>query len=737
MKNLHQLLSGGMVLSASLSLFAEEAIIELKDFTVVATRSHRPADELPASVSTLTRSSIDFLQMQDADDLLIYEPLVDIPFDAGGGDAFVPYQAIGFSQYSIRGLGGNRVLVEVDGIRQPQQFEINGGTNGDLFDPAVFESLEILKGSASSLYGSDALAGIVSFTTSSVHPHRVPNGFSGRLTTNWNSANDGFHGLVESRWGGDIVSGTVLYSGRESSETANNAEVPPNPASVQSGHGLATAAASLGSWDFALVAEHYDREAFSDLNSAEGFQAQLGGTVTLATHQSKQTRWRTSAEARWRPDDQRRFEMVRARVYVQNVEAEKRTRQVIRQGSGFISRDRTDNIRNATRLNGGELFAETTFDGLGEHRVVAGLSGSWSDDENALQRDDENIDPSLRNLIAMAPSKTQRLAAFVQDEWRLGRWEVIAGVRLEDYRIEPEANGAYADRLQALLGPTAEVPRPEDYTTDSAAPSVTVSFQPADEWITYARYARGFRQPSSEEYTGLFVHGTEFIQLPNPGLKEETSDSWEIGVRFNGAWLRILGAVFYTAFENFIETVETGEELVAGPFTRYEVTRTENVGEVEIYGYEVSSTWLLAEMITGLPPLFLVLNSGQAFGENQTTGDYLDSVSPFRAIASLEYGEPGDDFRAALTMTYRHDHDHVPSTARFVPEASVVMDLAVAWQPWDFLILRGAVRNLTDERYNLWTSANNAIHENEPLDQAIARTTMPGIHFTLGGAVKW
>ena len=78
---------------------------------------------------------------------------------------------------NIRGLEANRVALEIDGIRQPEDFVAQaflgaGGPGRIYFDPAVLHQIEIFKSASSSLYGSDALGGTVALRT--VTPASLP-----------------------------------------------------------------------------------------------------------------------------------------------------------------------------------------------------------------------------------------------------------------------------------------------------------------------------------------------------------------------------------------------------------------------------------------------------------------------------------------------------------------------------------------------------------------------------------
>ena len=83
---------------------------QLDAVTTAATRTRRPLDDVPATVSVITTEDIDRENMQDVRDLVRNEPGVTV-----GNN---PFRA-GYQNFLIRGIGGNRVLLMVDGMRMP------------------------------------------------------------------------------------------------------------------------------------------------------------------------------------------------------------------------------------------------------------------------------------------------------------------------------------------------------------------------------------------------------------------------------------------------------------------------------------------------------------------------------------------------------------------------------------------------------------------------------------------
>src|SRR3990167_1374624 len=133
----------------------------LKEVVVTATRIEADAAKVPATITRVTRDEIERRLPADESDLFEDEP--DIAF---GRDA----RRFGATRPNIRGIDDNRVLQLVDGIRLPNFYNGGGPTNFTMNAPLgtsleFLKRVEILRGPASSLYGSDAIGGVVGYLT--------------------------------------------------------------------------------------------------------------------------------------------------------------------------------------------------------------------------------------------------------------------------------------------------------------------------------------------------------------------------------------------------------------------------------------------------------------------------------------------------------------------------------------------------------------------------------------------
>ncbi|RYG12074.1 MAG: TonB-dependent hemoglobin/transferrin/lactoferrin family receptor, partial [Caulobacteraceae bacterium] len=141
---------------------------EVDPVVVIGTRSQRLASNTPATVSVIDAAQIETMLATDIKDLIRFEPGVSVPtsparfslaLSGAGRDAN--------SGFTIRGMGGDRVLIINDGVRVPNGFSFGAQAvgRGGYNDLDLVKSVEILRGPASALYGSDGVAGAVAFTT--------------------------------------------------------------------------------------------------------------------------------------------------------------------------------------------------------------------------------------------------------------------------------------------------------------------------------------------------------------------------------------------------------------------------------------------------------------------------------------------------------------------------------------------------------------------------------------------
>ncbi|MEH6409629.1 MAG: TonB-dependent receptor [Hyphomonas sp.] len=147
------LLAGAAVLVLSGAATAQESALDLEVVSVIGLRP-APADDITASVSVLTADDLAIRMSPNAADQLRAVPGVGVSRSGGTG---------ALSQVRLRGAEANHTLVLLDGIEVSDP--VNGETDFGLLTGIGATRIEVLRGEASSIYGSDAIGGVVSLST--------------------------------------------------------------------------------------------------------------------------------------------------------------------------------------------------------------------------------------------------------------------------------------------------------------------------------------------------------------------------------------------------------------------------------------------------------------------------------------------------------------------------------------------------------------------------------------------
>jgi hemoglobin/transferrin/lactoferrin receptor protein len=276
--------------------------LNLQQVTISATRQEQDVSSVPSTVTVHTREELDRNNVNNIKDLVRYEPNVSV-----GGTG----TRAGLSGYNIRGIDGDRVLTQVDGVQVPDGF-FNGPyaqTNRNYVDPEIVKRVEILRGPASVLYGSNAIGGAVSYYTLDPDDIIKPGQDVGaRLKTGYSSADDSWltSGTVAGRTG--EFDGLLHLSQRNGHETESYGETggtglnrtEANPEDVSTTNVLA----KLG-WNYAddarfgLTYEHYKDDRDTDQKSAVGGPFNAGRGVSVSTSRALATTPLPASASAW------------------------------------------------------------------------------------------------------------------------------------------------------------------------------------------------------------------------------------------------------------------------------------------------------------------------------------------------------------------------------------------------------------------------------------------------------
>ncbi len=685
-------LGSGLVLLAFVpanALAAEP--MHLPSTTISATRSQTPVDEVPASVTVIERQTLDRNNVNDIKDLVRNQPGISV-----GGTG----HASGIGGYNIRGIDGNRVLTQIDGVEVPDAYAFGpyANTRRNYVDPEIIRAVEILYGPASALYGSNAIGGAVSYYTLNPEDIIKPGKDAGaRLKTGYSSADRSWLGSATVAGRQDALEGLLHYSKRSGDETETQGHVggnginrsKANPENHEARNVLAKLGYHYGEANqLRLTYEHYRSRMDGDILSAPtalfGFptRAYLGRNVV-----NEIERERYSLENRLALDSSVADSWT-ARLSYQNAGTDERTYQPNSATSKY--RKTTYQEQNWTLDN---QFDKHFAVGQSAHHLTYGLSYRQSD-VTGLRTGTAN--PLYASDFPDPTLKTWGL--FVQDSIEYGRWTFLPGLRYDHETLEPKATTAYLSTVNA-----DEIDL-DDKTWHRVSPKFGVTYALSEQYSLYGQYAEGFRTPTAKALYGNFTNESGgYRVIGNANLDPETSKGIEVGLRGQLDSARFGLAAFYNRYRDFIE-----EDAIGGGGS-YATFQSTNIDKAVIRGIEAQGRMELSAL--GMPSgLYAQGSIAYAWGENQDSGKPLNSVNPLTGVFGLGYDKADGNYGALLNWTLvrrktRVDDDTynaADGSTQFRTPGFGVVDLTGYYRITPDVTLNAGLYNLTDKTYWLW-----------------------------------
>ncbi len=699
---------------------APEPVV-LDPIVVVASKAPRPLSNVVGQVSVINAGFIERYGIENVDNLLRYEPGLNIE---SSGTRF------GSNAINIRGIGGNRVAIEIDGIPTRDRFAIGSFSDGGriLAETDRIKRLEVLYGPASTLYGSDALGGVMAITT--WDPDDLLALSDGNswysLRGGYQSVNSSTVGSGMAAWGNENNGILFAATWRDGHETENMA-VAGSPKDKQDwssqDYFMRYTHYTQGGNLLRVTLNDYQKDAKTHIESLPGY-GRFRSTTFLAGDDSDENRQLSIAyefDNQWANGVVRVFDVTSSTKQLTHEERAASIRPV-RMERYF----QYDQDFSGVELN---LFRDVSL-ASSEHHMVAGIEFQRTDSEEYRDGFQQSmIDGSISKTILgetlpvrdFPISRTDELGIFIQDEISLdnGRWEIVPGIRYDRYELDPRPDEIYLE-----ANPNTEV---VSVSEDEFSPRLGALFHINDEWGIYAQYVNGFRAPPFEDANiGLDIPLFNIRAIPNPDLKSETSQGFETGFRYITNNTRLTLAVFDTEYDDFIET-----KAIVGidPETGTILFQSRNIDQARIYGLDLRLEQNLAGWSQALENWSL---SGAAYwsrGENRETGEPLNSVSPPQMVLGVSWTSGDGSLDANLTGTFTAAQDRIDETAgeRFHPPSWATADLTAGWRINEYFDLRTGIYNLTDERYWRWADVS-LFNPGNPMLELLTR---PGRNYSI------
>ena len=430
----------------------------------------------------------------------------------------------GISKPVIRGLGYNRVVVVADGVRQEgQQW---GDEHGVEIDGNAVSSVEVLKGPASLLYGSDALAGVLKLNTDPVVP-------LGKMRVNVNTEYHSNSGLVNYsfNFGGNKqgLSWNIRYGDKfaHAYKTPIDGYVPNTQFRERALSGM------LGvnkAWGHSRLIGSYFHQTPS---IAEGERDPLTGKLEQPYTDAKTYHHGLPYQQvyHYKAVLDNAFYLGEGRLNAVLAYQQNRRQEY----------EEPDEYGLYLKLHTVNYNVHYVTRRLGEDwRITSGVSGMW---QRSLNEGDEFLIPDYSLFD---------FGAFITTTANVGRWALNGGLRFDNRHLDSRELMDDGDvRFQAFK---------RNFNGFTA--SVGAVWHANEHLDLRANAARGFRAPNISELASNGVHeGSLRYEVGNRDLKPEFSLQFDLGAELTTFWLDAQLSLFSNRIDNYIFIHRTGEVL--------------------------------------------------------------------------------------------------------------------------------------------------------------------------------
>ena len=491
----------------------------------------------------------------------------------------------GIGKPVIRGLSSNRVLVLADGERvESQQW---GDEHGPQIEAADADRIEVIRGPASVLYGSDALGGVVNVVTPPLP---------------------------------DAVGREAFVDGRAVASYSTNAEQPDGTVGLEGaagGFGFRSSLTGRTAGDVRTPAGKLFNSGLWTVNGSGTVGYRGGWGSVSASYVRRDERVEIHEDPSEDPDATPFQRIGDDRLHLSGNLPVGASHLDIDLGAGR-SRRREFEEAGSEEVALGLLSRTYSADVRLHHAPVGGVAGivGLSGLRNSFEKFGEET------LIPDNAYNNLGVYAFEQAE--LGRWSLSLGARYDYRRLAVEDD--------PVLGVVAQ-----RRTYHSVTGNIGALYRFAEPLALVFNLGRGYRSPTAYDLFSNGVHeGTVRFERGDSTLENETSVNGDFAVRVQTSALSAEVGAFANYIENFIFPDPTGEVDPASGFQIFDLTQ----GNARLTGFEAAVEYHATEW------LHLRGTADYTRGQNRSTDAPLPFIPPFRATYSvrLEGGE-GDRFQ--------------------------------------------------------------------------------------------
>ncbi|MFW6387323.1 MAG: TonB-dependent receptor plug domain-containing protein [Thermodesulfobacteriota bacterium] len=667
----------GMALNLSSAFAGTDTVdngLVLDDTVVTATRSEHPAFSTPVSISVVNQQQIQEQNATTFPDLL--DGVAGVSMSGAGPWETTP---------TIRGMGANRVLVLIDGERETNLWAGRAPLTPFL-DSSDIERIEVVKGPASVLYGSDALGGAINVITREA---ALADGETWeaehRLGTRYSSVDDGLMGNYTLNAGGHGLGIRLSMTARDHDnyEVGDGDELPHTQFENK----------SLDLKTLYNINAHHSIKAemrINDINDMGVAQKDLKAPESHFTLFNTRS-YKLGYDAR----DIGLVQKLETRLF--HVDQKRRYEGVFPNTAKQVQNLKQNTIETSST---GASVQATFAPGAYQHWTAGLEVVHETTDSTETQQVSSTTSGTLKKRLSFQPvpdGERDHLGLFVQNEVTVTeRWSLTLGGRYNYFEADADdvsmSQSSYAGSGAATIQSVNEFSR----ETDQAATFSLSSLYALNNTLHLtANMGTAFRAPDLFERYSTRGGGSQVI-IGNPELDAEYTYSADLGLKYLSPRAKGYVSVFYNRIDDYIDQVRQESSFLAGIPTYVYV----NVEDAELYGVDAEATIHLSSRLD--------LETAIAWveGRDRDTHEHLSAIAPLNGRIGLRYAAPLTNgmrytLRARATLYDRQrnvseSEEETPGYATFDLHAGLSLG---QWGMFDKIDLNVSLKNLLDRGY--------------------------------------
>lgn len=557
----------------------------------------------------------------------------------------------GVAKPVIRGLSMNDILVLNNNVRiENYQY----GENHPLgIDANQIERIEIIKGPASLLYGSDAIGGVLNFVKESPPPMGE---LKGDININLHSNTKGINGSFGLKGASKKIFGGICANLKSHADYLQaDMAFAPNTRFNE----LTLSAYTGYTGKDGVFKLSYDR--FS-----QNLGMLLPPSVNLVNEPGRKNEF-------WYQELSHQVLSFQNKIYINSIKLEVNAalQEAWRKLITTIAEPEVE-----MKLKTLTYESKLHFPSYGTSAYFLGFQGMNQHNNNLNERNTKILpDAAINNIGVFGLAQYKAFDIL----------NLQAGARFDYYNLNSEEIGASGE-------PNYHKAVQKDFSNFSASAGLTI--EASDKLYLRLNIANAFRAPNVSELTSSGIHGNRFEQ-GNPNLNPQQATETDFSLHFHGSYLSIDFALFYNQIKDYIYLSPSGELTPEG-LNIYTFTQS----NASLYGGEESIHF----HPRSLPYLHIVSKFSHVVGK-QENGDYLPFIpaAKWRNEIRIETDKigfllnPGIKISSLSAMQQEH-----PAPSESVTNAYTILNLQLNSAIKIFrtkVKIAFAVENLTDKAY--------------------------------------